>query len=119
MKHCLGENLSRKAVKIMKTPKYVIDLMSRAKYNFTASGNNYSVGYTIDIAKYSYYETAETFRKEIDRLKKWVERQNGGEMIIISYPTHTIHKTMQYATVTIFDPVMQHIEQYIKGDNND
>ena len=98
----------------MKTPKYVIDLMSRAKYNFMASGENYSTGYTIDIAKYSHYETADTFGKEIDRLKKWVERQNGGEMIIISYPTHTRHKTMQYATVTIFDPVMQHIEQYMK-----
>ena len=104
----------------MKIPKYVIDLMSRSKYNFLRqAGNYYSVGYTIDIAKYSYYETAETFRKEIYRLKKWVERQNGGEMIIISYPTQTVHKTMQYATVAIFDPVMQYIEQYIKGDNND
>lgn len=96
----------------MKIPKYVIDLMSRAKYNFTASGNNYSVGYTIDIAKYSHYETADTFSKEIDRLQKWVERQ-GGEMIIISRPILTRHKIMQYSTVTIFDPVMQHIEKYI------
>lgn len=101
----------------MKIPKYVIDLMSRAKYNYTASGNNYETGYTVDIKKYSYYETADTFAKEIDRLQKWVERQNGGEMIIISRPILTVHKTMQYATVTIFDPVMQHIEKYInKGE---
>ena len=101
----------------MKTPKYVIDMMNRAKYNFTLSGKNenFSTGYTIEINKYSYYETAETFRKEIDRLKKWVERQNGGEMIIISCPTHTRHKTMQYDIVIIFYPVIQHIEQYIKG----
>lgn len=98
----------------MTIPKYVIELMRRAKYNYTQnSGKGYEVGYTIDIAKYSHYETADTFRKEIDRLKKWVERQSGGECIIISIPTKTVHKSMQYATVTIFDPVMQRIEQYI------
>lgn len=97
----------------MKIPKYVIELMSRAKYNFEKSGGNYQTGYTIDIAKYSHYETADTFSKEIDRLKKWVERQNGGECIIISIPIITRHKSMQYATVTIFDPVMRHIEQYM------
>lgn len=78
----------------MKIPKYVIDLMSRAKYNYTTSGNNYAAGYTVDIAKYSHYETADTFRKEIDKLQNWVERQ-GGEMIIISLPTLTRHKFMQ------------------------
>lgn len=43
----------------MKVPKYVIDLMGRAKYNYDAYGkfDNYAVGYTIDIAKYSHYET--------------------------------------------------------------
>lgn len=98
----------------MKIPKYVIELMGRAKYNYTQSNSaNYAVGYTIDIAKYSHYETADTFNKEIDRLRKWVERQNGGEMVIISRPIVTRHKSMQYATVTIFDPVMQHIEKYI------
>lgn len=103
----------------MKIPKYVVDLMSRAKYSYHLCGKNEnaSVGYTVEIAKYSHYETVDTFRKEVYRLKKWVERQNGGEMIIINCPTHTVHKTMQYATVTIFDPVMQHIEKYInKGE---
>ncbi len=97
----------------MNIPKYVIDLMSRAKYNYTSSGNNYAAGYTVDIAKYSHYETADTFCKEIDRLQKWVERQSG-EMIIISRPILTQHTFMQYATVTIFDPVMQKIEKYIE-----
>lgn len=99
----------------MKIPKYVKKLMSRAEYNYNLCGKNENAatGYTIEIAKYSPYETADTLRKEIDRLKKWVERQGGGEMIIISTPTHTVYKTMQYATVTIFDPVMKHIEQYI------
>lgn len=107
----------KKGREIVRIPKYVIELMSRAKYNYILCGknDNAAAGYTIEIKKYSYYETADTFRKEINRLKKWVERQTGGEMIIISYPAHTVHKTMQYATVTIYDPVMKHIEQYIKG----
>lgn len=97
----------------MKIPKYVIDLMSRAKYNYTLCGNNYAAGYTIDIAKYSHYETADTFSKEIDRLQKWVERQ-GGKMIVINRPILTRHNLTQYAIVTIFDPVMKEIEKYIK-----
>ena len=97
----------------MKIPKYVIELMQRAKYNFDSFGNNYAAGYTIDIAKYSHYESADTFRAEIDRLKNWVERQNGGEMIIINRPIQTRHSQMQYATVTIFDPVIKYIEIYI------
>lgn len=99
----------------MNVPKYVQELMGRAKYNFTLPGKNPSaaIGYTVEIEKYSNYETSATFRAEIDRLKKWVERQPGGEMTIISYPEHTSHKTMQYAMVTIFDPVMHEIEQYI------
>lgn len=105
----------------MKIPKYVQELMSRAEYNFILPGKNPNaeVGYTIEIKKYSHYETADTFRGEIDRLKRWVDRQSGGEMIIISCPTHTVHKTMQYATVTIFDPVMQKIEQYIPQKKED
>lgn len=100
----------------MKIPQYIKELMSRAEYSYHLCGknDNAAIGYTIEIAKYSHYETADTFRKEIDRLKKWIERQRGGEMIIISYPTHTVHKTMQYATVTIFDPVMKQLEPYIK-----
>ena len=86
----------------MKIPKYVVELMQRAKYNFDSFGNNYAAGYTIDIAKYSHYESADTFRKEIDRLKNWVEQQDGGEMIIINCPILTRHTQMQYATVTIY-----------------
>ena len=105
----------------MKIPKYVQELMSRAEYNYNLPGKNPNAetGYTIEIKKHSHYETADTFRAEIDRLKKWVERQEGGEMIIISYPAHTVHKYMQYATVTIFDPVMQKIEKYIPQKKED
>lgn len=104
----------------MKIPKYVIDLMSRARYNYTASGDNYAAGYTIDIAKYSHYETAQAFRKEIECLVKWANRQGFAApdldimtAYILNVPNKTTHKSMQYATVTIYDPVMNHIEKYI------
>ena len=104
----------------MNVPKYVIDLMSRAKYNYTASGEKYATGYTIDIAKYSHYEHAKTFRDEIERLVDWANKQYkkmGGEYgetaHILSVPKQTAYKYMQYATVTIYDPVMRHIEKYI------
>lgn len=104
----------------MKIPKYVIDLMNRARYNYTASGDNYAAGYTIDIAKYSHYETAQAFRKEIERLVNWANRQGFAApdldimtAYILSVPNKTKHKSMQYATITIFDPLMKYIEKYI------
>lgn len=71
----------------MKIPKYVKELMSRAEYSYHLCGKNENAaeGYTIEIAKYSHYETADTLRKEIDRLKKWVERQNGGDIVVGRY----------------------------------
>ena len=53
----------------MNVPKYVIDLMSRAKYeyDFCINNENYAVGYTIRIRKYSAYEKVDTFNAEIDR----------------------------------------------------
>lgn len=101
----------------MTIPEYVIDLMQRAKYNYEICNcmryaTVCAIGYTIDISKSSHYQKVNTFINEINRLKKWVENQ-GGEMIIISVPSRTTYKIMQYATVTIFDPVMKQIEQYI------
>ena len=98
----------------MKVPKYVIELMNRSRYNWLRlDRSDYAVGYTIDIEKESYYKKIETLQKEILRLKKWVERQ-GGEIAILYMPARTEYKCMQYATVTIYDPVMKHIEQYIE-----
>ncbi len=97
----------------MKIPKYVIDILARARYNWLRlERSDYAVGYTIDIEKESYYTKIETLHKEIFRLKKWVERQ-GGEMALLYAPARTEYKCMQYATVTIYDPVMQHLEKYI------
>ena len=56
----------------MKIPKYVQELMGRAEYNFTLPGKNPNaeVGYTVEIKKYSHYETADTFMGEINCFKK-------------------------------------------------
>lgn len=91
--------------------------MQRSCYEFNYNyyikhKDNYAVGYTIEIEKSSAYGYVDTFRAEIDRLKKWVERQPGGELVILEIPKET-HYRRQYAVVTIFDPVMKHIECYI------
>lgn len=100
----------------MNVPSYVQSLLETASYEFDWYKNNpgYAAGYTLAIRKRSDYQTAGTFRKEIERLQKWVNRQEGGEMLILGLPKVTHHCT-QYAYVTIFDPVMLHLEKFIKN----
>lgn len=105
----------------MKVPKYVVELMERAKYNYNlCSHKEYAVGYTIDIAKFSHYEYADTFVREIERLIKWCNREwrktngwDGDIAYILRLPQTTEYKIMQYATITIYDPIMKSLEQYI------
>lgn len=103
----------------MNIPKYVQDIMARSQYFFdfnyfdlNTQQNKCACGYTISIKKPTPYTHADTFNSEINRLKQWVERQNGGCCHILYVPNKTYH-SKQYAIVTIFDPVMQHIEKYI------
>lgn len=96
----------------MNVPKYVIDLMENSTYNFDSTSEDYAVGYTINIHKKSEHTMINTHIAEVEKLKKWVERQRGGECLIISKPTKT-HFCKQYITVTIYDPVMKFLEPYI------
>lgn len=98
----------------MKIPKYVQELMSRSYfyYNFKTGDDRCGAGYTIAIKKRTAYTMADTLGAEVQRLKNWVERQIGGECIIIRVPVKTTHGD-QVAIVTIWDPVMQHLEQFI------
>lgn len=103
----------------MKIPKYVQDIMARSQYFFdfnyfdpNTQRDKCACGYTISIRKATPYTYADTFHSEINRLKQWVEKQNGGCCYILYMPNKTKHND-QYAIVTIFDPVMQHIEKYI------
>ena len=107
------------------TPKYVIDIMSRARF---AKGYG-DPGYTIEIAKRTRQTLASTFEKEIDRLAKYVERDMDRRIMAgyMGEPTETREPTIivqnvpkkthycdQYAVVTIYDPVMKDLEKYIK-----
>lgn len=103
----------------MKLPKYVVNVMKRSFYcyEFELHGADVArwcaAGYTVAIKKESPYTYAETLCKEVERLQKWVNKQDGGDCRIISLPKRTIHGD-QYAIVTIFDPVMKHLEKYIR-----
>ena len=100
----------------MNIPKYVQELASRSRYDFDVcrNHNSYAPGYTIEIAKATHYTYAETLCGEVDRLIRWANRIGGdGTAILLKAPVKTTH-SMQHAYVTIFDPVMQQIERYIK-----
>lgn len=105
--------------KPVKVPKYVQEIMGRSRYEFDRYTNdpNYAPGYTIRITKSTPYTYAETFRAEIERLVKWVNRQTPSDGMehayILSVPAETHHRD-QVAIVTIFDPVMQKIEHLIQ-----
>lgn len=100
---------------IVKIPAYIKELMERSYYyyDFDPHDARCAAGYTIAVAKRTAYTKVETLKREVERLKKWVERQQGGECHIIYCPTRTHYISSQYAFVTIFDPVMKHIESYI------
>ena len=96
----------------MKIPQYIQNMLKRAEYTYSVIAEP---GYTIRISKESHYTQAGTFRAEINRLCNWVNRQPGGEAHLLDCPTTTSHKQMQYATVTIYDPIMKHLEKFIEA----
>lgn len=93
----------------MKIPKYVIDIMSRSEFYL----GGYDPGYTIMIRKATAYTTANTFISELERLVRWAHKHGATCSVILKVPPKTRHD-WQYAIVTITDPVMKHIENYIK-----
>lgn len=98
----------------MDVPKYVIDLIENSTYNIDNKCENYAAGYTINIRKKTARTMINTHIAEVEKLKKWVERQ-GGECLIINKPTETRY-CEQYVTVTIYDPVMKYLEAYIGAE---
>lgn len=93
---------------------YVKDMTRRARF---AKGFG-DPGYTIEIRKATPYTTIGTFKSEIERLCAWVERQMPHDefsiptSVINNMPNKT-HHCGQVAVVTIYDPVMQHLEKLI------
>jgi hypothetical protein len=100
---------------MMNIPKYILGLLERSKYTYKdgyAKNEYYAVGYTIEIHKRTYYSRVETLKEEIEKLEKFVTKNNS-ELKILYIPTET-HYNDQYAVITIFDPIMKQLEQYIK-----
>lgn len=97
-------------------PKYVIDILLRSKYEFDlcTKSENYAAGYTLRIVKARPYTRIETFRTEMEKLCKWVNKQCTETAYLLQMPIKT-HWTEQFAVVTIFDPVMQRLEGYLKS----
>lgn len=98
-------------------PQYVQEIMCRSEFVLGCG----DPGYTIRIRKSSPYTTISTFKTEIGRLKKWVDRMMPEDeldvptMVVHSVPSKT-HYRNQYAVVTIYDPLMQQIERYIRKE---
>lgn len=98
-------------------PKYVQEMMSRADFVLGIGG----AGYTIRIYKSTPYTKIATLKAEIERLDGWVKRVMPEDelgvptMIINSVPSKTSYCN-QYGVVTIYDPIMQKIEKYIKKE---
>ena len=101
----------------MTIPKYVQELMARSSFDVFHHPRR-DPGYTIRIRKATPYTTAATLRKECERLVVWANRQPSGPdtAILLDCPAET-HHVWQCATVTIYDPVMKHLEQYIEKEN--
>lgn len=96
----------------METPKYIINALSRSSYYF---GFNSCPGYTIKVCKHSPYAQVRSLKAEVTRIVAWVNRQVGGHAELVSCPTETRY-AYQCAVITIFDPVMRHLEKYIKSE---
>ena len=106
------------------TPKYIIDIMSRAEY-VTGYGEP---GYTIKIRKATQRTLIATFKAEINELIAYAERRweqklkaNGwtqGEgkepIAFIQHMPKKTHYCNQYAEVTIFDPIMLELEEWMQ-----
>lgn len=116
----------------IKIPKYIMSMLENSEFVYDKSmyyapfdgghvdSENFCVGYTIAIPKDTYMQAIYTFKDNLVRFQNWVNRVNkklgNKEEVchIVYVPTQTRHMYMQYAYVTIYDPVMKYIEKYIR-----
>lgn len=95
----------------MTVPKNIVNLMNRAKYNKNLSRVGFEINYTLVIYKKTFNQHIETFKKEIDGLKKWIEKM-GGTCYIFDFPAKTKYNT-QSCIVKISHKEMEIIRPYI------
>lgn len=103
----------------MTIPKYVVEILERAKYSFDKYDKNNIPGYTIKIEKRTEYSHIHTLMDDAFRLIKWanlkyqkLSKDDTLIAFVVDCPSET-HYRKQYATITIFDPIMKYIEKYI------
>ena len=96
----------------MQIHKYVQELMTRSRFALGPVHEKASPGYTIWITKATPYTKADTLYQECDRLCRWAKR-NYADAEILSCPEKT-HYRSQRALVTVTDPCMKYMEQYIR-----
>ena len=101
----------------MKIPKYIIQAVSRASFEFDecTTNENYSPGHTIRIPKATRQTYASTARNEVERIVKWSNKNVCPDIAYVLKTPRKTHYTEQYSIITIFDPLMQQLESYIKG----
>lgn len=95
----------------MTVPKNIVNLMNRAKYNKNLSRVGFEINYTLVIYKKTFNQHIDTFKKEIDGLKKWIE-EIGGTCKIFDFPAKTKYNT-QSCIVKISHAKMELLRSYI------
>lgn len=95
----------------MKTPQYIITPLKRAEFYFGKDG---VVGYSIKIHKHTIYEYADTLLHRCGKIITWCNKQIPGSAEMVFCPKET-HYRDQFAVITIYDPLMLHLEQFIKA----
>lgn len=98
----------------MRIPKKYKELIWKAEYEFDECVNHeqYAAGYTLKVYKPSERTLIPTFRRQLEELVAWANRQCEGSAYILRCPSRTFY-CKQYAVVTIWDPVMQQLEKCI------
>ena len=95
----------------METPNYIKSSLQGAKFYF---GKDCVAGYSIEIHKRTKYEYASTLLNRCNQIISWCNRQVEGSAEMVRCPYITIYAD-QFAVITIYDPVMLHLEKYIKA----
>ena len=95
----------------MKAPQYITTPLKRAEFYFGKDG---VVGYSIKIFKHTRYEYAQTLRNRCSQIITWCNKQVPESAEMVFCPKET-HNTNQFAVITIYDPLMLHLEKFIKA----
>jgi hypothetical protein len=110
----------------MTVPKYVQELLSRSEWAVKTHWfpKECDPGYTILLHKRTAFALAHSLEREARSLKGWCDRQmkrldpnydpEKHSVATIHSCPKTTHHHDQWAVVTIYDPVMKHLEPYIK-----